>query len=101
LSLTPEESQKFWPVFNEFKDKLKALKKESRKLMKKGVDAMTDEELQNFLEADLALDEKEIALRREYLVKFKQVISIRKIVALRNAEREFMKKMLDRMKDRN
>ena len=55
LSLSSEEAQKFWPVYNEYRDELLAVKKEAR----------NDEVL---------FEEKVLNIRKKYKADFKRVL---------------------------
>jgi len=98
LQLTTDQSAQFWPIYNEFQDKLKALRKSYRNRV--DVDAMSDEELEAWLEGHLKKEEEKAILHRAYVEKFKTVISIRQIVKLSKAERQFKRKLLERAKER-
>ncbi len=96
LELTPDEAQKFWPIYNEYKAEQKALKKARRP--KKKVDEMSEEEIEAFILQSFEREEKEIALKRKYFQEFKRVLPIRKIGKLQQAEKEFRRKVIDRLK---
>lgn len=98
LQLTTEQSAQFWPIYNEFQSKLKALRKSARNRIDE--DTMSDQELEAWLEGHLKKEEEKAALHRAYVEKFKQVISVRQIVKLSKAERQFKRKLLERAKER-
>lgn len=101
VNLTPSEAQLFWPLYNEYIDKLEAVKlqrKESRKIMEKGANA-NDAEINQVLKAEVLCREKEAALFKEYQEKFKKVISPRKIADLYKAEEEFKKELIKQLKE--
>lgn len=97
LRLTPEESQQFWPLFNEFRDKAKAFRKDQRDA--KPIIDMTDAEADAYIQDMLAAEEKEIALKREYYQKLRKVISARKLALLPQTEKDFNKTLLERMRE--
>lgn len=98
LELTPEESQSFWPLYNELQTKMKALRPEHAK--KREVKDMTDAEAEAFLLKNFEMEEQRIALKREYFQKLKEVIAIRKIARIQPAERQFKRRLLERVKGR-
>jgi hypothetical protein len=98
LNLTPEQSQGFWPLYNEFQGKLRELKKSRIKRL--NLDEMSDAELEVLLEGHLAVEEKKIALHRSYTEQFKKVITIRQVVKLTQSEHRFRKELLRRSKER-
>jgi len=97
LDLTSEESQKFWPLYNEYQDKLKAARKEFK--AQKGTFA-SDKEAQDFLDAELLLKQRELSLYKEYYDKFKKVLPVKKVAHLRQAEEEFKKVLIGHLKDK-
>lgn len=95
LNLTADESQKFWPLYNEYMDKLKSARREFKTLS--GTFA-TDKEAQDYLDAELLLKQRELSLYKEYYDKFKKVIPVKKVALLRQAEEEFKKALLQQLK---
>lgn len=98
LELTPEESQAFWPLYNERQTKMKTLRPERAR--KHEVKNMTDAEAEAFMLKNFEMEEQRIALKREYFQKMKSVIPVRKIARIQQAERQFKKRLLDRVKRR-
>jgi len=93
LELTPEESQKFWPVYNAFRDEMKALSFDRKKSMD-----MTEEEAKSYLTEKLDRDRQEIEIKEKYHVKYLEIISARKLVKLIHVERKFKRDMLNDIK---
>ncbi|MEI8202273.1 MAG: hypothetical protein WCH34_04625 [Bacteroidota bacterium] len=104
LSLTPDESKVFWPVYNEYQTKKETLTKEfldaNKALRQKGIDKMTDEEATAFVDNQLIHAQKTLDLKKEYVGKFKKVIPIKKVATLQKAEREFQKELINKVKNR-
>lgn len=104
LDLTPEEAQKFWPVFNQFDEKQSELQKQKRQLMHKmkpgNTSNLSDKETVKLMEDDEKL-ETEIQNNRRQLVKDLQgTIPNQKILMLKQIEIEFKNKLLEQMKNR-
>lgn len=98
LNLTPEQSQGFWPLYNELQGKLKELKKD--RIKRPDIDNMSDAELEKLLENHLKVEEERVALNRAYAQRFKKVITIRQVVKLTQSEHRFRKELLRRAKER-
>ena len=45
MNLTPEEAQKFWPVYNQYKNEVKALRKDKKELASSILDINLEEVL--------------------------------------------------------
>lgn len=98
LNLTADESQKFWPVYNEYQDKLRAARQEFRK---QSTVFTTDKEAQDYLDAELLLKQREFNLYKEYYDKIKKTIPIKKVAELRQAEEEFKKELLKQLQGKS
>lgn len=100
LELTPEQEQKFWPVYNDYSDKKKGIKKAIRKLKSQEfANAATDEELKSDIEKLFELKQQDLNLEKAYYEKFLKIISPRQTIALVKAEREFIKILYKKLDD--
>lgn len=102
LSLTPEEAQQFWPVYNQYNEKIQALRKrrmDQYKQTKENIDKMTDKEVEQAIDNDLVSRQQELDLRKEYEVKFKSILPIKKVAKLYQAEEQFKRVLLNKLKD--
>ena len=94
LDLTPEEAEKFWPVYNQTEDEFKALHEAHIKARPdKKLSEMTDKEVEALIDEGLDFQQKELDLRKKYNEKFKQVLPIKKVAKLLHLEHEFRRKM--------
>ena len=98
LDLSPEEAQRFWPIYNKFRDELKEIRKDAKG--QKAIQDMTDSEAENAINGNFEREEKVSALKKEYVKKLKGVIPSKKIAKLQQVEQDFKKEVLQRMKDR-
>lgn len=95
LEITPEQSEKFWPIYNEYKNEKKALDKDTR-----ASSDMTEAEAKEYLNQRLERARKEIDLREKYNARFLEVISANQLVKLSHVERKFKREMLNDIKRR-
>ena len=98
LNLTTDESQKFWPVYNEYQDKFRAARKEFKGT---ATTFASDKEAQDFLDAELLFKQRELNLYKEYYDKFKKILPLKKVAALRQAEEEFKKELLKQLQGKS
>jgi hypothetical protein len=100
VTLTNQESQLFWPLYNEYNDKADNLKKSFRQQFIRNVDysTLSDKEAEAYLVAELTLKQKEYELSKEYYEKFKKVLPIKKIALIRRAEEDFKKELIKNIK---
>jgi hypothetical protein len=96
LNLTPEESQKFWPLYNEYSAKEKELRPE----FKERPGNVSEAEANGLIDKFFENEEKRLNLMRNYYQKFKNVIPASKVVKLHFAERKFKEKLLEKIKER-
>ena len=103
LELTVAESQAFWPVYNELQNKEQELREQQRTSLKKlSGDEPSEKEVEkmlySFADTHIAIEE----LRKSYLDDFIEVIGAKKTAQLLRAEKEFGRRMMERMtgKDR-
>ncbi len=94
INLTPQEAQNFWPLYNEYNDKIKFTRKAFRQQYANVNDFKSDKEADDYLAAELKLRQTEVDLQKEYFDKFKKILGSKKTGLLRKAEEEFKKEVL-------
>jgi hypothetical protein len=101
LELTPEQAEKFWPVYREYTQQRQQLREEFQST-RKSVDGkqLSDEESKKLLDAGLKLKERQLQLDRTYTERLNRVITNRQILALRKAEDDFRQMILQRLENR-
>ncbi|RSK24724.1 hypothetical protein [Hymenobacter metallilatus] len=100
VALTPEQAQKFWPLYNEFTAKRRELNRRLRQLRPVNTDGLSDQQIRDGLAQSFALRQQEITLEKEYFERFQRVISVRQVGRLALAERQFTKEVLKRVAGR-
>ncbi len=103
LSLTAEEAQRFWPIYNRFVDEQEKLRKTTKaNLIEELADpsALSDAEAEKALQEMLLFKSNEAELIRKYTNEFKKVIPVQKVVMLFKAEIEFKRELLKQLKER-
>lgn len=101
MGLSAEQSQKFWPIYNEHEKKRRELVRGYRIDFRQDVDVLPDQEVQARIDKIFNLKEKELALDKEYADKYQKVISAKQLVKLYRGEREFTKLLLKRLDHKN
>ncbi len=95
LALSAEDSAKFWPVYDAFEQERMENRRAQMQLTR-GMLAKSDEQLKSDIEQMLALQEKDAQIARKYFEKFQEVISIRQIAALFQAEQRLKKALIEK-----
>lgn len=96
LELSPAEAQVFWPVYNEFnrkRDEMMVRHRTARNRLAE-LDQLTDAQLLELADMEIANMEEMTALRRQYHERFKEILPLRKVVKLYEAERNFNRNLL-------
>jgi hypothetical protein len=101
LELTNSESEKFWPLYNEYSDKVKALRRNLRQSFRKAGENPADKEAEELYQLDLKTKQAEVDLHKTYSEKIKGIIGIKKLVKLRNAEEEFKREIINSIKEKS
>ena len=94
LELTPEEAEKFWPVYREYNEKRRAIRQQLRDARR------SDMGETKLLDLDLKVKQQELDLEKEYTDRLQKVISPGKVVKLRQAELDFRKLVLRQIQQR-
>ncbi len=101
LGLTPDQAEKFWPIYREFTQKRLELRNEFRQrqmsLDPAHPDQKKQEELINF---GLQLKQKELDIEKDYSGRIMQVITAQQLLSLRKAEQDFRQMILNRLQER-
>ena len=97
VSLTQDQAQKFWPLYNEFSTRRRELNRSSRLLRRNVTDGMTDQQLRENFNQAFTMRQQELNLEKEYFDKFQKVISLRQVAELFQAERDFTKEVIKRV----
>ena len=95
LDLTTEESQKFWPIYNNYQQELKKLiieKNKQRKAFKQQTGPPVDE---------LKMEAQLLELRKRYRYEFSKVLPKEKASLVYPAEREFRQQLIEQLQKRH
>ncbi len=103
LKLTTTEAQQFWPVYNEIELKKKGLHKEYGKQAPDRIDLalLSDQEAEKIADDRLVLAQKELDLAKEFHHKMKEVLPPKKVLLYYEADKQFKRILLQRLKNNN
>ena len=101
LELTPEQAEKFWPIYREFAQKRGEIRQEFRQAQQAidptKPDPKKQQELLNF---GLQQKQKELDLEKDYSGRIMTVISAQQLLSLRKAEQDFRQLVLNQLQQR-
>jgi len=101
LGLSPQQAEKFWPLYNEFSNQKREIRNQMTKA-RAGVDpaTITDEQSQRLMELQFEARQKELNLEKDYASRMRNVISSQQLLSLRKAEDDFKRLLLKRIEQR-
>lgn len=103
LQLTTSEAQGFWPLYNDWERRSHELKKQERKITKNiraNFHTMSEAELDKSLNEQIMIKQKQLDLLKHFNVKYKEVISVRKVAMLYGVEKQWKKELLYKIKEK-
>ncbi len=91
MTLTPKQSEKFWPVYNRYEDEMREVWRAKR--------ALNDQKNNSRDKVDKLqqLEEKKVQIRGKYKSEFLSVVSADQLAAMYAAETEFKNMLLKRL----
>ena len=101
LGLTPEQAERFWPIYREFSQQRTELVRQFREAQRQvdpnNVDPKRQQEL---VELGLKIKQRELDLEKDYSKRMMDVISAQQVLNLRNAEKEFQRMIINQIQQR-
>jgi hypothetical protein len=98
LGLTPNQAEKFWPVYREYNMERRALRQEFKNA-RQSVDMknISEEQSKQLIDKSMDLKQKELNLEKEYSNRMGDVITTKQLFKLKNAEKDFQQMLLKRI----
>lgn len=98
MELTPEESKRFWPVYNEYQAEIEKIEKDRRGKM--GLDSfdgerkVSPEELERQMRAKFESERNRVAIDEKYFDRFQEVLPPEKLLKFYQADVQFKRELL-------
>lgn len=101
LSLTPDQAERFWPLFNEYQERRESLMRDLRGISKKGkAESISNVEASQLIEQRFSLQQKLLNQEKEFLKKISEALTPVQALQLNEANRDFTRHIY-RMQRRN
>lgn len=104
LSLSPEQAQSFWPIYNQFYDQITESRRELGEILKeakpKDIDEWNDEKVEATLKLLAKHKQNEQRLINQMRDALREVISPKQLLKLHMSEERFKRRMIQRLKKR-
>ncbi len=101
LGLTPEQAEKFWPVYRGFSDERKQLRMDFAK-SRREINAQnpTPQDQEELVKRGLELKQKELDLEKDYSGRLMKIITAQQMLNLRKAEGDFQRMIIQQVQQR-
>lgn len=101
LGLSPEQAEKFWPIYNEYDQKRRDLSRDLQRARNQvDINNMTEEQSQNLMNMSLDIRERQFQLEKQYAQRLTNVITAQQLLSLKKAEDDFRRMILRRLEER-
>lgn len=103
LNLSPQEAQKFWPVYNQYQHQMEDLANKRRQNLeaRNHLNNASDQQVDQSLDQDFRLQQRALQLREQYRKRFGEVIPSKKVMQLYKSEKDFNMKLIQQLQQRN
>jgi hypothetical protein len=104
LELTPQEAQKFWPVYNQMEQErweAQKLRREMGEKIRDAEETLSDKEMAALTKEFAATMQKEADIMVRYNEKFLKILPPAKVLKLYKAENEFRMHMIKKFRDKH
>lgn len=102
IGLNPEEAKKFWPVYNAYwerKNQIIAGWKKKFNHYQEHSDELSEEEMEKLADDYIEFELQKAELLEKYNKKFKEILPIRKVMKIYQADYEFKAYLLKKIKN--
>lgn len=97
LDLSPEQAQKFWPVYNQYDAERNKMRHLTRIARPEKTASLSEQELREKLLTRLAVQQDMLDLEKAYMDRFLKVINVRQLAILYRSEEEFPRILLEKL----
>ncbi|HEX9981039.1 MAG TPA: sensor of ECF-type sigma factor [Flavobacterium sp.] len=103
LSLTSDEAQKFWPLYNAYEEKQRILRRQKNGILSgqdAAIDKISDKEAAAALNQMEKTEDEIYQQRKKFAASLRDVLPPIKIIKLKKAEEDFSRKLLKQYRER-
>lgn len=104
LDLTPEEAQKFWPIYNKHEEAMEGIRRKERQeiasVIRSNPNNISDAEANSLIDKLIDMKSNELENQKALINDLRKVIPPQKILRLHKAEEEFKRMLLERFRQR-
>lgn len=98
LGLSPDQAEKFWPVYREFSEKRRETRRDFIQTRRKhDPKKASEEDNRRLVQMGLEVKQRELNLEKEYSERLLRVIDNRQLISLKKAEDDFRQMIIRRI----
>jgi len=102
LNLSSDQAARFWPVYNQYEDAIRSLRKSYFDKYGQGQGKnLSEAESRKYIDDNLNFQEAQLNLKRKYKDEFLKVLTPQQLAQLYQAERDFKGLLLQQLKEKN
>ncbi|WP_026777458.1 flagellar basal body rod protein FlgC [Polaribacter sp. Hel_I_88] len=100
LSLTTEEAQKFWPIYNKFDKEQNDLRINYKSVLRQSIksteeiDSLNEADAKKLIALKLLTDKQLYESQKNFIIKMEGILSAKKIIKLQISEMDFARKLM-------
>ena len=100
LSLTTEEAQKFWPIYNKFDKEQNDLRINYKSVLiqsiksNEEIDSLNETDAKKLIALKLLTDKQLYESQKNFIIKMEGILSAKKIIKLQISEMNFARKLM-------
>ncbi len=104
LDFTPEEAEKFWPIYNKYDKKIMNLHREEKFTIKKkikesgGIEKLSEKDSKEILKNIRTISKQRYEIKTKFHDQISKVLPYKKILALEIAEHDFHRSLFKKYK---
>ena len=100
ISLTPQQAERFWPIYHKYEDDVRNLRRSYLRQNEAKTKGFSREQAQRYIDDNLDYQEAVIGLKRKYKDELLKAISPTQLTQLYAAEHEFKQLLIQKLRER-
>lgn len=100
INLSAQEAQKFWPIYNDFEEKRRALYKKERADIE-NLECISEERATAMLKEYVELEREDYLLKKKFFTDLRGIFSAKKVIQLKKVEDEFNRQLIKEYRERH
>ena len=102
LSLTPDEAQAFWPLYNAHEEEMNTFRSMERRGIRgpmRNMEALENAEAEALIDKLMALEKEKQQKQEAFFGQMRKIIPAKKVLLLMQSEEDFKRKLIQQYRD--